>query len=66
MAATAIDLQNYASLNGGDRTKRILEASAAPGERVVMPGHSYRRDEIPGHADFCGDSSRLSRRMLDI
>ena len=66
MAATAIDLQTYASLYGGDRAKSILQATQAPGGRVVMLRHHYQRDKILQHADFCGDSLKLSRQMLGI
>ncbi len=66
MAATAIDLQPYASLDDEDCEKRILRAKRVPGDRVVILGHHYQRDEIFKHADFSGDSLKLSRHAAYI
>ena len=65
MAANAIDLQPYASLNDEDCDKRIVRAKQALGDRVVILGHHYQRDEIFKHADFSGDSLKLSRQAAD-
>ena len=65
MAATAIDLQPYASLNDQDCEERIIRAKQALGDRVVILGHHYQRDEIFKHADFSGDSLKLSRQAAD-
>ncbi len=62
MAATAIDLQPYASLDDSVCNERIRKAKAALGERVVILGHHYQRDEVFQHADFSGDSLKLSRQ----
>lgn len=61
MAATAINLQPYASLDDEDCEKRIIKAKQILGKRVVILGHHYQRDEIFKHADFSGDSLKLSR-----
>ena len=65
MSAAAIDLQPYASLNDEDCDKRIIRAREALGDRVVILGHHYQRDEIFKHADFSGDSLKLSRQAAD-
>ena len=65
MAATAIDLQPYASLSDEDCDARIQRARQALGDRVVILGHHYQRDEIFKHADYSGDSLKLSRHAAD-
>jgi quinolinate synthase len=40
---------------------RIARARAALGERVVILGHHYQRDEVIRHADFTGDSFKLAQ-----
>ena len=62
MVATAIDLQPYASLNDEDCDRRIARAREILGDRVVVLGHHYQRDEVFKHADFSGDSLKLSRQ----
>jgi quinolinate synthase len=62
MVATAIDLQPYASLNDEDCERRIARARQILGDRVVILGHHYQRDEVFKHADFSGDSLKLSRQ----
>jgi quinolinate synthase len=39
---------------------RIAAAKAALGERVLMLGHFYQRDEVVRYADFVGDSFQLA------
>ncbi len=65
MAASAIDLQPYASLNDEDCDQRIAIAKKALGQRVVILGHHYQRDEVFKHADFSGDSLELARQAAD-
>jgi quinolinate synthase len=65
MAATAIELQPYASLSDEDCDQRITWAKQALGERLVILGHHYQRDEVFKHADYSGDSLKLSRQAAD-
>src|ERR1700704_1974113 len=40
---------------------RIAEARKALGQRLVILGHHYQRDEVIRHADFTGDSFKLAQ-----
>ena len=40
---------------------RILEAKARLGDRLVMLGHHYQRNEVIRFADYIGDSFKLSQ-----
>ena len=65
MAASAIELQPYVSLDDDDCEQRILKAKQILGDRVVILGHHYQRDEVFKHADFSGDSLKLSREAAN-
>ena len=55
-------IQPYTLLDDDDCESRILRAREALGERLVILGHHYQRDEVFRHADFTGDSLKLSRQ----
>jgi len=55
-------IQPYTLLDDEDCEKRILAAREKLGDRVVMLCHHYQRDEVFAHADFTGDSLKLSRQ----
>ncbi len=59
MSAAAI--QPYALLDDDECEQRILAAKEKLGERLVILGHHYQRDEVFQHSDFTGDSLKLSR-----
>lgn len=61
MPSTALKLQPYAMLGDEDCEQRIIAAKKALGDRVVILGHHYQRDEVFRHADYSGDSLQLSR-----
>ena len=54
--------QFYAEMDGAELDRRIMAAKAALGERLVMLGHHYQRDEIIRYADYRGDSFKLAQR----
>ena len=54
--------EEYALLDDAECEERILAAKRALGKRCVILGHHYQRDEVFRHADFTGDSLRLSRQ----
>ena len=61
MSAVELELQPYASLDDSDCNERIARAKEQLGERVVILGHHYQRDEVFQHSDFSGDSLKLSK-----
>jgi quinolinate synthase len=53
--------EEYQHASAEELDRRITAAKATLGERVVVLGHFYQRDEIVKHADFLGDSFQLAR-----
>ena len=61
MSATALPIQDYALLDDDECDARIAAAKEKLGSRCVILGHHYQRDEVFKHADYSGDSLKLSR-----
>jgi quinolinate synthase len=51
----------YLRLSDDEMDARIAEAKKTLGERVVILGHHYQRDEVIKFADYIGDSLKLAR-----
>ena len=53
--------REYALMSQAELDERIARARATLGERVVILGHHYQRDEIIQYADARGDSFKLAQ-----
>ena len=52
----------YRQMDADELDRRILAAKAALGQKLVILGHHYQRDDIIKYADFRGDSYKLSQQ----
>ena len=55
--------EEYLGLADEEMGVRIAAAKAALGDRLVILGHHYQRDEVVRFADYTGDSWKLSREV---
>ncbi len=61
MSANPIEMQSFTALSEDEIEQRIVAAKAALGDRLIILGHHYQREETFRHADVSGDSLKLSR-----
>jgi len=57
----ARSIEEYTSLGEAELFERIERARATLGERLVILGHHYQRDDVITHADLTGDSFKLAQ-----
>jgi len=55
-------IEDYLSLSEQELYDRIQAAKKTLGDRVVILGHHYQRDDVVCHADFTGDSFKLAQQ----
>ena len=55
--------EKYLGLPDAEMDVRITAARAKLGNRLVILGHHYQRDEVIKYADYTGDSFRLARQI---
>ncbi|MCC6404232.1 MAG: quinolinate synthase NadA [Fimbriimonadaceae bacterium] len=53
--------EEYTTATQEELDERTRIAKQSLGERVVVLGHHYQRDEIVAHADYLGDSYKLAK-----
>ncbi len=53
--------REYRNLSAAELDLRIRAAKHALGERLLILGHFYQRDEVARYADFIGDSFQLAQ-----
>ncbi len=56
--------EEYKLASDAELDARIRAAKAALGDRAVVLGHFYQRDEVIAYADFVGDSFQLANAAL--
>lgn len=52
--------------SGAELDARIRKIKQRLGERLVILGHHYQRDDVIRHADYRGDSLQLARRAAHL
>ncbi|WP_431801354.1 quinolinate synthase NadA [Microbacterium sp. bgisy203] len=57
--------EEYRAASEDELHARITAAKTALGERVVILGHFYQREEVVRHADYVGDSFQLANAALE-
>jgi quinolinate synthase len=62
MQSSTLAFDHYSQMSDDACQERIVAAKAALGKRLVILGHHYQRDDVFQHADFTGDSLKLSRQ----
>lgn len=57
--------QEYRDASDEELQERIKAAKACLGNKLLILGHFYQRDEIIVHADFVGDSFQLAKNATE-
>ncbi|WP_162564308.1 MULTISPECIES: quinolinate synthase NadA [Microbacterium] len=57
--------REYREASEAELAERIRAAKSTLGDRVVVLGHFYQREEVVVHADYVGDSFQLANAALE-
>lgn len=66
MQVAAIKFEKYQHSADEECQERILAARAKLGDRLVILGHHYQQEGVYRHADYTGDSLKLSRYASEV
>jgi len=61
MQVSQIKFEPYQARNEEDLQARIVAAKQKLGKKLVILGHHYQQEGVYRHADYTGDSLKLSR-----
>jgi quinolinate synthase len=61
MKAEPIKFERFQATKEAELQERIIAAKAKLGKRLVILGHHYQQESVYRHADYTGDSLKLSR-----
>ncbi|MDR2220920.1 MAG: quinolinate synthase NadA [Methylobacillus sp.] len=61
MQTAPIQFEKYQAAREDDLQQRIVAARQKLGDRLVILGHHYQQEGVYKHADYTGDSLKLSR-----
>jgi quinolinate synthase len=63
--AAVLKLDQFSLLDDSSCDARIVAAKAILGKRLAILGHHYQRNEVFKHADYSGDSLKLSQQAAN-
>ena len=63
--AAVLKLDQFSLLDDSSCDARIVAARALLGKRLAILGHHYQRNEVFKHADYSGDSLKLSQQAAN-
>lgn len=66
LKSISIKFEKFQVVDDADCQRRILAAREKLGKRLVILGHHYQHESVYRHADFTGDSLKLSRYCEDL
>ncbi|MGQ0699231.1 MAG: quinolinate synthase NadA [Panacagrimonas sp.] len=63
--SAVLKLDQFSLLDDSNCDTRIVAAKSVLGKRLAILGHHYQRDEVFRHADYSGDSLKLSQQAAN-
>ncbi|MEZ0232739.1 MAG: quinolinate synthase NadA [Methylophilaceae bacterium] len=66
MQASPIKFERFQHSQDEECQQRIIAAKEKLGDRLVILGHHYQNDAVYRHADYSGDSLKLSRNAAEV